>query len=158
MRLLRRDVRCDEHLTKLFELLLSTDLLDKEGHLNDVEVLGVKLFVLVEVLALHLATSIALITFAGLLGEKQLVDDDGVGVDAVAGKLLDHALRLVKTKELGDADTDKGSEFGVLELGVHFADGLAQRLELFDHVVKILAIGELATRTEEAIEERTVLR
>lgn len=156
--LLRWDVGMDEHLAKLFQLVLAANLVDEEGHLDDVEVLGVELLVLVEVLCLHLATGVALVAAGAGLWEEELVDDDGAGVDAVAGELLDHALRLVEAEELGDADADKGGEVGVLELGVDLGNGLAQRLELLHHVVEVLAVGQLAAGAEEAVEQGAVLR
>lgn len=137
--------------------MLATHLLHQQGHLDNIEVLGIQLLILVKVLGLHVATGIALLALRRLGGEQQLVDDNGVSVDAVARQLLDHALRLVETQKLGNADTHKCGEVGVLELCVDFANGLAQRLELLHHVVEVLAVGQLAAGAKEAVEEWPVL-
>lgn len=156
--LLGRDVGLDKHGAKLFQLLLAADFLHQQRHLDDVKVLGVQLFILIQVFCLHLAASVALVAVGAALGEEELVDDNRVSVDAVAGELLNHALRLVQAEELGDADAHKGGELGVLELGVDLGDGLAEGLELLHHVVEVGAVGELAVGAEEAVEQGAVLR
>lgn len=155
--LLRRDVGLDKHGAKLFQFLLAADFLHQQRHLDDVKVLGVQLLILIQVLCLHLAASVALVAVGAALGEEELVDDNRVRVDAVAGELLDHALRLVKAEKLGNADAHKGGELGVLELGVDLGDGLAEGLELLHHVVEVGAVGELAVGAEEAVEQGAVL-
>ena len=155
--LLRGNVRRDQKFTELLQLLFSSNLLHQEGHLDHVEVLRVELLILVEVLALHLPARAALLAVVGLLGEEELVHDDAVGVDLVAGELLDHALRLVEAEELGDAHAYKCRELGVLELGVDLGDGLAEGLELLHHVVEVLTVRQLAVRAEEPVEEGSVL-
>lgn len=73
-------------------------------------------------------------------------------VDLVAVELLDHPLRLVQTQKLGDADTHKGGEVGVLELAIDFPNGLAQVLHLLHQFVHVLSVGQSARRTEERVE------
>lgn len=154
---LRWNVRLHQHLAKLLQLLLASHFLHQQRHLDDVKVLGVKLLVLVKILALHLPAGVALLAVALLLGEQQLVDDDTVGVDTVVGQFLDHALRLVQAQELSDADAHKGGQLGVLELGVDLGNGSAQGLELLHHLVEVLAVGEGAVGAEEAVEQGAVL-
>lgn len=52
----------------LFQLLLATDFLNKQWHLDNIELI-VKLLDLVEVLLLHLPARIALLAWVVLLGE-----------------------------------------------------------------------------------------
>lgn len=70
-----------------------------------------------------------------LLGVQELVDDNVVCVNLVLCEFLDQALGLVERQELGDADTDKGSEVGVLELRVDLGDDFTHLLELGKHVL-----------------------
>ena len=152
-----RDEWINQHLAELLQPLLTPDFLDQQGHLDDVK-LVVQLFDLVEVLLLHAPAGAALLAIAAPLGEEQLVDDDAVGVNAVAGKLLDHALGLVQAQELRDADADEGGEGVVLELGVDFGDGRAQRLELLEHLGQVGTVGQPAAGAEEAVKHGTELR
>lgn len=155
--LLGRNILLHQQLAKLLQLFLASHLLHQQGHLDDVEILGIQLLILVQVLLLHFPPGIALLTLARLFGKQQLVHDDAVRVDAVARQLLDHALRLVETQELGDADAHKGRQVGVLELRVYLGDCFAQRLELLHHLVEVLSVGEGAARAEDAVEQGPVL-
>jgi len=64
-----------------------------------------------------------------------------VRVDFVAVELLNHPLRLVQTQELGNADTHKGGEVGVLKLAIDFPNSLAQVLHLLNQLVHVLSVG-----------------
>jgi hypothetical protein len=59
----------------LLQLLLSSDLLDEQWHLDDIELI-VQFLDLLQVLLLHFSPRIALLAWVILLGEEQLIDDD----------------------------------------------------------------------------------
>jgi hypothetical protein len=74
-----------------------------------VEIVLVKIRDLLQILVLHLATSLATATRGVVLYEKNLVDYDVVSVDLVTRQFLHQALGLVEGKELGDADANEGA-------------------------------------------------
>lgn len=80
-----------------------------------------------------------------------------MGVDVVAGQLLDHALGFVQRQELSDADTDEGGKVGILELGVHLANRLPERLHLLQQLVDILTAGQSSTGAQNGVEHRAKL-
>jgi len=63
---------------------------------------------------------------------------------------------VVRLGLLGDREVIR-CEVGVLELLVHFADGLAEVFHLLEHVVEALAVREAAARTKDGVEHGSEL-
>ena len=140
-----------------FQLLLPPHFLHQERDLHYIKLI-VQLLNLLQILPLHAPPRIALLALVALLGEQQLIDDNGVGVDVIRGQLLDHALGLVQRQELGDADAHEGGHIGVLELGVHLANGFAQGLHLLQDLVQALTAREATARADDPVEHGAKLR
>lgn len=127
-------VRVNKQVAELLKGLDSSNLLGLLRKSHNVEVL-VQIENLLQVLLLHLVSRGAELAVVSLLGVQQLVDDNVVGVNVKRGQVLDHSLCLVQRQELGNANTHKGGEVGVLELGVDLRDGGSGLVELCEHVV-----------------------
>lgn len=127
-------VRVNKQVAELLKGLDSSNLLGLLRKSHNVEVL-VQIENLLQVLLLHLVPRGAELAVVSLLGVQQLVDDNVVGVNVKRGQVLDHSLCLVQRQELGNANTHKGGEVGVLELGVDLRDGGSGLVELCEHVV-----------------------
>ena len=106
----RRLIRFNQHLREAPNTIRTTDFLNEQRHLDDVEVLAVQVVDLLEVLLLHFAAGVTLRAGVGSAGEEQLVDDHGVGVDFVGAEFLDHALGFVEGEEFGDEDGDEAGD------------------------------------------------
>lgn len=118
----------------MFEVIDATDLIIQLGIHYQVEVV-VNFLDLSEVLVLHAAARLALLTVLSGVGEQDLIDHDVVDVDLLLGQLDSETLSLVHAQELGDANCHECSLVGVLELLAHLFNLCLHFVHAVEHAI-----------------------
>lgn len=101
---LLKGVGVKQHFTELLKIFVPPDFMRQKRHPHDVKIF-VKLQNLIEVLLLHLVSSVALLTFTALLRIQELIYHNAVCVDLVACQLLNHPLCFIERQKLGNTYT-----------------------------------------------------